>query len=67
MNTCTCHTEGCENDGVPVELALSFEMDGMTMWVDVVYCGACGQEITDVVPPIGQSEQPITGEPKAAS
>jgi hypothetical protein len=50
METCTCHTDGCENNGIPIEMLLTYEDDaGNTLRVDSVVCGACGQTITDIV------------------
>ena len=37
---CTCHTEGCENNGIGIEIVDP---------ADTVICGPCGQEITDKV------------------
>ena len=37
---CTCHTDGCENNGIGIEI-----LDP----ADMVICGPCGQEITDKV------------------
>ena len=39
--TATCHTEGCENCGIPIPIEC--DPDGL------VICGPCSQEITDVV------------------
>jgi ribosomal protein S27E len=36
----TCHTDGCENAGIPILF-----IDP----ADTVICGPCGQEITDKV------------------
>ena len=36
----TCETEGCVNSGVPIEL----ETESNTVW-----CGPCGNEISDKV------------------
>ena len=36
----TCHTEGCENAEIAIELATD---------ADNFQCGPCGQPITDVV------------------
>lgn len=36
----TCHTTGCENSELPIEVPIS--------WPEyVVICGACNQQITD--------------------
>lgn len=50
MSVVTCHTEGCENADIPIEMALSYvDFDtGETVTVDAVACGACGQPITDI-------------------
>jgi len=39
--TATCHTEGCDNADYPVPVWLESA-------TQVVYCGVCGQQITDV-------------------
>lgn len=39
----TCHTEGCVNEGVGVELVYPAQ---------VVQCGPCQQFITDIEPPL---------------
>jgi hypothetical protein len=54
MSVCTCHTEGCDNAGEPIELTLSYPdaETGETVYVSSVVCGVCGQEITDVDPPL---------------
>lgn len=38
----TCHTRGCENDGIPIELQAPED--------STFVCGPCEQPITDVVP-----------------
>lgn len=48
MAMVTCHTEECVNRDVPVEIAMSFEIDGESQTVDIVACGGCGQTITDI-------------------
>ncbi|HEY7487131.1 MAG TPA: hypothetical protein VH912_21930 [Streptosporangiaceae bacterium] len=51
MSTVTCHTEGCDNNGVPLQLDLTvYDPDtgqpaGTT---STVICGPCGQPITDI-------------------
>lgn len=48
MTAVTCHTAGCSNAGIPIDLTLSWvDDDGNTQTVDAVACGVCGQEITD--------------------
>jgi hypothetical protein len=39
----TCHTEGCENAGVPITLLVPED-------VSAYQCGACGEPIDDVLP-----------------
>lgn len=53
-SSATCHTDGCANADIPLDLYLSWEDDdtGQTEYVSAVMCGVCGQEITDVVPPL---------------
>lgn len=49
MAIVTCHTEGCGNGGIGIDLPLTWtDDDGETVAVDAVSCGVCGQEITDV-------------------
>jgi hypothetical protein len=49
MSTVTCRTAGCENNGIQIELDLTFRDDqGVVHQVDTVICGACGQPITDI-------------------
>ena len=40
--TVTCHTDGCMNQGIPIELEYAEEFG-----VPDAYCGPCGQPITD--------------------
>lgn len=50
MATVTCHTSGCGNAEIPIDLDLTFvDEDGTTRTVDSVACGVCGQPIDDVV------------------
>lgn len=49
MATVTCHTEGCGNEGIALDLELTYTDDeGTTQTVDSVFCGVCSQPITDV-------------------
>jgi hypothetical protein len=53
VNTVTCHTEGCTNSGIPIEMQLSFDVvdewgETSTVTVGSVQCGVCGQQITDI-------------------
>ena len=45
----TCHTEGCDNAGIPIPLRLT-EIDaaGVTQQIANVACGVCSQPITDI-------------------
>lgn len=54
MSIVTCHTEGCENAGIPLEMTLSgVDADTGDAWqVASVSCGPCGQPITDIDPPL---------------
>jgi hypothetical protein len=48
VSTVTCHTEGCANGGIPIEIDLTWTDDeGQTHTMDC-YCGVCGQQITDI-------------------
>lgn len=49
MATLTCHTEGCGNAEIPIELELSWTDDeGVAHTTDSAFCGACGNPITDI-------------------
>ena len=49
MATVTCHTEGCANAGLTLEISLGYvDEEGNTQQVDAVACGVCGQQITDI-------------------
>jgi hypothetical protein len=49
MATVTCHTDGCENNGIPIEMDLTFTDDEDNVHtVGSVSCGPCGQPITDI-------------------
>lgn len=53
--TVICETPGCPSEGRPVEnvpVGWENEETGETEYVSAVACGACGQPITDVTPPI---------------
>lgn len=54
MAIVTCHTEGCRSADVPVSVATTVtdEETGEERSVDGVVCGACGNPITDVEPPL---------------
>ena len=53
MSVCTCHTEGCPNRDVPLQMQLTFvdDVTGETYAVAAVVCGPCGQPITDITGP----------------
>jgi hypothetical protein len=46
MAVLVCHTEGCENNGVPIEMDITDPDTGLPP--SAVACGACMQPITDV-------------------
>ena len=49
MTTATCHTEGCGNEGIGLDVTTEWtDDDGATQTVSLVVCGVCGQEITDL-------------------
>lgn len=51
MSTVICHTEGCANNGLPIELATTWvDEEGGVHDVGAVVCGVCGQTITDITP-----------------
>lgn len=54
MRTATCHTEGCGNQGHPIEVVTDYEDPdtGEVRTVGGVSCGVCGQPIEDVEPPL---------------
>ncbi|MFL6094576.1 MAG: hypothetical protein ACJ71Y_03930 [Blastococcus sp.] len=45
MAVLTCHTAGCPNAGVPIELDITDPDTGQAM---PAVCGPCGRLITDV-------------------
>ena len=50
MATVVCRTEGCGNQGIPIEITTQWVDEfGETQHVDAVACGVCGQTITEVV------------------
>lgn len=56
--TATCHTEGCDNADLPIEVVCDYpDPDNPAApltTVSQVNCGVCGQQITDVAPPLDQ-------------
>lgn len=45
----TCHTEGCENNGEPIDVGdLTYTTEDGDQATSVVQCGVCGQPIDDV-------------------
>lgn len=48
--TATCATDGCPNAGVGVNVPAYAELDGERHDVERVICGACGNDVADVVP-----------------
>lgn len=40
LGVVTCHTQGCENVGIPIVVPLE----------EIVVCGPCSRRITDAVP-----------------
>jgi len=50
MSTVTCHTDGCANAEIAIDLPTTYEDEetGETRSVDAVICGVCGQPIEDV-------------------
>lgn len=42
--TATCHTEGCGNADIPISMVYDDDFGPLSG----VYCGPCGQEITDL-------------------
>jgi hypothetical protein len=52
MAQVTCHTEGCDNAGIPLEVTLTYtDETGEVQTVAGVVCGVCGNPITDVTGP----------------
>lgn len=53
MHAVTCHTPGCLNAETPIDMQLILtDEDGAEHVVGSVYCGACGEPITDIAPPL---------------
>lgn len=52
MTTATCRTDGCDNGGIPLDVVTSWDDDEGTHYVGAVVCGVCGQQITDLDPPL---------------
>lgn len=52
-STLTCHTTGCVNQDVAIDLDITVTDDTTqaVTYVDSVVCGWCRQPITDVQPP----------------
>jgi hypothetical protein len=49
MATVTCHTDGCGNAGIGLEVDLFWtDSDGTVYPIDTVQCGVCGEPITDI-------------------
>ena len=62
-HTCTCHTEGCDNNGDPIPMILTWTEldewgDEQTYTAGSVVCGPCGEPITDItdIKPGGEVE-----------
>ena len=49
MSQCTCHTTGCGNEGIAIEMDLTYTdpFDGQTYTMGCS-CGVCGEPITDI-------------------
>jgi hypothetical protein len=50
MSHATCHTDGCDNNGIPVDVGDLTAVDDATgdTYTMGVCCGVCGQPITDI-------------------
>jgi hypothetical protein len=49
MSTVTCHTEGCGNNDIPIEMELATrDGDGIVRQTVRVVCGVCSKPITDI-------------------
>lgn len=49
MTNVTCHTDGCPNAGIPLDVQLSWtDDDGETHETTDIVCGPCGNPITDI-------------------
>jgi hypothetical protein len=47
FETVTCPTDGCQNAGVPIDVAVTYlDDDGVLVDVDAVQCGVCGTDLT---------------------
>lgn len=62
-----CHTEGCSKAEVPVEAVVSWDDHGVTRYVDSVTCGACGQPIVTIDPPLPDPTPEESGGPDLLS
>lgn len=50
MAVVTCHTEGCENSGIPLDIETTWiDENGVEQQVDGIACGVCGEPISDVI------------------
>lgn len=54
-HTVTCRTEGCENENIGIVVESPSQ---------VILCGPCGQQITDIVPPLPEPVPQPEPEPK---
>lgn len=49
MSLVVCHTDGCSSRGQGIDIDTScVDENGAPCQVDAVFCGACGQQITDI-------------------
>jgi hypothetical protein len=50
MSIVTCHTDGCANSDIRIEMTLTYvdPETEETKPVDAVYCGECKEPITDI-------------------
>jgi hypothetical protein len=48
MYTVTCRTDGCANNGIPLDMWLQWQDENGDTQVSACYCGVCGQQISDI-------------------
>lgn len=60
MTAATCHTDGCPNAEITIDVETTYtDPDtGETMTVEGVICGVCGNPITDLVADPGSDAPP---------
>lgn len=57
MVTITCHTAGCDNNGIPITIDTT---------ADSYFCGVCGNQITDIQTQPEPAPVPVPADPATA-